>query len=434
MANVLTTAFAANPLTDAIIERYMDERVLSVASRKTVFWKLGRMVKLPEGESKTISFERFERLTAPRKALTEGVTPVGKKLVVNKVLAVAVQWGDFLTFTDVVVLTVRHEPIQRGLELLGLDAAMTVDREVQRTLIGGSSIYFPNGRADRTALLSTDFPNTKLFSKTLAALSRKGAPAYEGGRFCGVCDPENMQDIQNDGTFIPAAQYSNLTALQEAEVGIWKRVRWMESNNIPVLVRNTDCDPASLSVSALQNLETVALADGDYRIRLVGLDDQGFETDFSVASAAQTIAAGNDAVHFSTPAFPLGIVAFNVYANKDAGIYTLQLADAGESAAYSLNGDGLNPTSGTGIQYTTDGLVAGVIPPVDVNVHTMYVFGNEYFSCVELKGIQVLRTPPGPQKGDELDQRQSMGWKAFFCSKITNEDYGLRIECASDFD
>ena len=75
MANVLTSAFSDNPLTDAIIERYMYAKVLSVAMKETVFWKLGRKVQIPPGESKTISFQRFERLTPPLKPLTEGVDP-----------------------------------------------------------------------------------------------------------------------------------------------------------------------------------------------------------------------------------------------------------------------------------------------------------------------------------------------------------------------
>jgi len=103
------------------------------------------------------------------------------------------------------------------------------------------------------------------------------------------------------------------------------------------------------------------------------------------------------------------------------------------AGAYSLNLGG-TPSSGTGIAYTSTGIVAGPIPAAGVNVHQMYVFGNEYYSVCELKGIQILRTPPGPQKTDELDQRRSIGWKAFFKAVITNEKFGLRIECESDFD
>ena len=105
--------------------------------------------------------------------------------------------------------------------------------------------------------------------------------------------------------------------------------------------------------------------------------------------------------------------------------------DLDASTAYRLSGDGLGTN---GIAYTTTGVVAGTIPPVGVSVHTAYIFGNEYYSCVELKGIQVLRTPAGPQKGDELDQRRSIGWKAFFKAVITNENFGARIEFASDHD
>ena len=434
--NVLTTAFGANPLTNAIIERYMYEKVLSIAIKNTVFWKLGRMVAVPPGESKTISFQRFERFVAPRRPLTEGTTPVGKKMTVNKVLAVAEQWGDFVTLTDVVELTVRHQPMQRALELIGLDAAETVDREVQRVLIAGTNVFFPNGRASRDLLTSTDFPTTRLFRTVVASLRRGGAPAYEGSRFVGVCDPENSMDIQADSTFVPAAQYSNLTALQEAEVGIWMKVRWMESNNIPVLVLNTALNATSVSAASATGDE-VALSDDTYTIRLIGLNDglgsgkgSGFETDFSAESTPTSTTS--QVLHFTIPTMPSGVESANVYVKKGSGSFTLQAVDQ-PAGAYSLNTSG-TPSSGTGIAYSSTGIVAGPIPASGVNVHQMYVFGNEYYSVCELKGIQILRTPPGPQKTDELDQRRSIGWKAFFKAVITNEKFGARIECESDFD
>lgn len=429
--NVLTTAFGANPLTDAIIERYMYEKTLSIATKNLVFWKLGRMVAIPAGQSKTITFERFERLVAPKSPLSEGVTPTGKKMTVTKVPAIAEQWGDFVTLTDVVELTLRHQPVQRAIELIGLDAAETVDREVQRVLMAGTNDFFPNGKT-RATLTESDVVNTSLMRKVVASLRRGGAPAFEGNRFVGVCDPECSMDVQADGTFVPAAQYSNLKALQEAEVGIWGGVRWMESNNIPVVTSHvSDLDPTTMSTPVADNGST-GLAAGDYTIRLVGLNETyGFETDFGQAGATQTAAAG-DAVLFTVPTMPTGVSSVNVYVKKDTGSFTLQATDIA-AKAYSLNLGG-DQTSTTGIAYSSSGRVALEIPAASVNVHTMYIFGKEYYSVCELKGIQVLRTPPGPQKGDELDQRRSIGWKCFFKAVITNDLFGAHIECASNHD
>lgn len=426
---VLTSAFGDNPLTAAIVERYLHEKVLSVAMKDLVFWKLGRKVKMPENSGITISFERFERLVAPRRRLTEGVTPAGKKMRCVSVLAVLEQWGDFITFTDRSQYTVAHEPVQRGLELIGLDAAETVDRETQRTLRAGTNVFFPNDRTDRTQLQVGDFPTTKLLRKCTAFLQRSGAPAYEGGRFVGVADPENIEDIAADSTFVPAAQYSNLTALQDAEVGVWLKVRWMMSNNIPVLILDTDLDPTSVAVAAASGSET-ALVDGTYAIRLIGMNTAGFETNFSDASSG--VATTTDVLAFTVPTLPDGMEAVNIYASKDGGAFTLQAVDQ-PAGSYTLNAGGI-PSSGTGIEYTSDGETAEPIPPADVNVHSLYIMGNEYFSCVELKAIQILRTPSGPAKGDELDQRASIGWKLDQKCLITNQSYGLRIECESDYD
>jgi N4-gp56 family major capsid protein len=434
MANVLTTAFSTNPLTDAIIERYMHSKVLSIAMKSTVFWKLGRMVTVPKGESKTITFQRFERLPTPRKPLSEGVTPTGKKLTVSKVPIILEQWGDFVTLTDVVELTVRHEPVQRALELIGLDAAMTVDREVQRVLRAASNVFFPNGKTSRATLAATDVLTTPFLRKILANLKNGGAPAYEGNRYVGIIDPFLSADIQADSTFVPAAQYSNLSALQDAEVGVWQKIRWMESNNMPAITQDAAVNPSGSTALDTASAGETALADDDYDVRLAGLDSNGFEVSYSAADNSLATSS-TQVIKVVTPAFPDGIVGYNVYVNKAGGEFYLQAQDVGESTAVYINGGGTHLTTDDAndgsYEFTETSSVCEGKPAASVEVHYGWIFGNEYYSCTELSGIQVLKTPPGAQKGDELDQRRSLGWKAFFKAGITNQDFGCRFECCT---
>jgi N4-gp56 family major capsid protein len=437
MANVLTTAFAANPLTDAIIERFMYQKVLSIAMKSTVYWKLGRMVTIPRGESKTITFQRFERLVAPRRPLTEGVTPGGKKMRVTKVPAIAEQWGDFVTLTDVVELTVRHEPFQRALELIGLDAAMTVDREVQRVLKAGTNLFFPNKRTSRAQLVATDVLTTPLLRRIIANLKNGGAPAYEGNRYVGVVDPFESADIQADSTFVPAAQYSNLSALQDAEIGVWQNVRWMESNNMPILTQDSNANPSAVATDTASAGETnLPNAATGYDVALIGLDTNGFEVMWSATPVGPTVTS-SQVLKVTLPALPDGIFAFNVYVKNENSnnLFYLTAEDQAGSAVIYINGGGTHLTSDDAndgsFTFSESTLVMGTQPPAGINVHYGFIFGNEYYSCTELSGIQVLRTPAGPQKTDELDQRRSIGWKAFFKAVITNEAFGCRFECAS---
>lgn len=435
MANpILTSAFSDNPLTADIIERYMHERVLSIAMKETVFWGLGRMVKIPPGESKTITFQRYERMVPQRRPLVEGVAPLGRKIVVNKVPAIAEQWGNLCTLTDVAMLVVRSEPFQKALELIGLDAAMTVDREVQRVLIAGTNVFFPNDRADRTFLLTTDFPNTPLMRKILAKLKNNGAPAYEGRRYVGVCDPFNSGDVQADPTFVAAAQYSNLTALQEAEIGVWMKVRWQESNNMPTLA--SDAAVLATSTSPVADGGETALAADSYNTVLVGLDVNGFEVLWGGVDTE--VVAGTDVLVLTTPALPAGIEAFNVYVSKGAGSidYRLQGQDILGSTVVTVNGGGTHTSDSSTESFTFSAasLAMGLTPPAGVDVHQMYVFGNEYYACTELEGIQIFKSGAGPVKVvDPLDQLKQVGWKAFFKAVITNEQFGCRIECSSAF-
>lgn len=426
----LTTAFGANPLTDAIIERHMHDTVLNIAELNTVFWKLGRMVKMPKGESKTITFERFPRLVTPRNPLADdGSSGNGKAMTVEKVTCVLEQWGDFITLTDVAMLTVRHEPYQRAMELIGLDAAMTVDREVQRVLIAGTNVYFPNNRADRTLLQAGDTLSTPLIRKLVAKLQRNGAPTYSGGTWVGVVPPEVSADIQADPTFVPAAQYSNLQALQKAEIGLWLNIRWQLSNNIPILTRDQDADPTSVSDVATSGSD-VALTADDYTARLIGVDANGFEVMWSATDAGATVGAG-EVLEVVVPALPDGITDFNLYVQKGAGSFRLVTRGLAPGTYY-VNTSGTHATGDGSFPYDAAGQVSGLTPPANVQVHQAYVFGNEYYACTELSAIEVLKTPPGPViGGNELDRKRAIGWKWFGKSVITNETFGLRVECAS---
>jgi len=434
MAEVLTTAFSTNPLTDAIIERYMYAKVLPIAQKEAVFWKLGKQAMVPSGESRTITFQRFPRITQQMAPLTEGVAPDGTNLTVEKVQAILEQWGNRVTLTDVAMLTVRHEPFQRALELIGLDAAETVDREVQRVLQSGTNVFFPNGRATRDLLQATDYPDTLLLRKVVAEQRQAGMSAYEGRRYVGVCDPYNSQDIQSDQTFVPAAQYSNLAALHEAELGIWMGVRWIESNHMPVLVLNTNCNPTT-GLDDVEGTE-VTLAAGDYVARLVGRDSSGFETQYSEVGTTRTITAdatGKDILTVTTPAFPTGVVAFSLYVSVGGASYLLK-QDCAASSVYRVSSSGAASTAALTVTWSTAGDTAEPIPATGVSVHQMYIIGKDYYACTELKGIQILRTPPGPSVGNELDQKRSIGWKAFFKACILDQNGGARIECESDYD
>lgn len=68
-----------------------------------------------------------------------------------------------------------------------------------------------------------------------------------------------------------------------------------------------------------------------------------------------------------------------------------------------------------------------------IDVYTMLVFGQDAFGTVELSGhnLQTIYQPLGSAgTADPLKQQQTLGWKVIFGTKILQEAFMLRYECA----
>ena len=68
-----------------------------------------------------------------------------------------------------------------------------------------------------------------------------------------------------------------------------------------------------------------------------------------------------------------------------------------------------------------------------IDVYTMLVFGQDAFGIVELSGhnLQTIYKPLGSAgTSDPLNQQQTMGWKVTFGTKILQQAFMLRYECA----
>jgi N4-gp56 family major capsid protein len=68
-----------------------------------------------------------------------------------------------------------------------------------------------------------------------------------------------------------------------------------------------------------------------------------------------------------------------------------------------------------------------------IDVYSMLVFGQNAYGTVELSGhnLQTIFKPLGSAgTADALDQQQTMGWKVTFGTKILQQAFMLRYECA----
>ena len=217
-------------LVNDLAPLWLQDELLAIAEKLTVFQDIGDTPTMPEGEGVTYSAQRYERLPLPGSPLTEGITPDATPLVVNKVTAVLQQWGMVCSLSDVAMMTTKHPALQAAKDRLGNASAELQDREIQKTLMGGGVVIFPGGKLSRSTLASGDVPTTDFISSIVATLRQLGAPTFAGSMYAGVVDPYSEQDIAKDNTFVLSHQYAETKALMNAEIGRWRGIRWKRSN------------------------------------------------------------------------------------------------------------------------------------------------------------------------------------------------------------
>lgn len=412
----------SNFSSDAVT--FIAQKTLMIAKKNVVFQQLGDKAELPSNNSKTFQYTRYDRLALPLNSLTEGVTPTNTDMSISTVQAVAEQWGAYVNLSDVANLTVKHPVLVKAIDLMGYQAAETMDREIIQVLQAGTSVSYPGTITARSQLSSTttDVVTTDLIRKVLKGLRRRGAHEYEGQDFVGVLDPSVDMDVSKDSTFQTAASYSNIKVLQNGEIGKWMGVRWMRSNLIPTLTgvaAETYTTPASPAGT---------FAAANYRVLTAYYNaSTGFLE--KVSQNAAVAFAALDSLAGTTPADTgYKYKIFIGLAGGAAGDIMYQGVDA------TAGTDFINPSTAFSVLAPpTSGASFADVPATGKEVHFSWVFGKEAYSVIDLQKLQTFVTPNQASDSDPLAQRRKAGWKFMFKAVICNNDFMDRIESLSAF-
>jgi N4-gp56 family major capsid protein len=422
-------------LVNDLAPLWLQDELLAVAEKLTVFSDIGDKPTMPDGQGKNYSAQRYERLALPGAPLSEGITPDATPLVVNKVQAMLEQWGMVVSLTDVAELTTKHSALTAAKDRLGNASAELQDREIQKVLMGAGQVVFPGGKTSRSTLVAGDVPTTDFISSIVATLRQLGAPTFPGEMYAGVVDPYCEMDIAKDQTFVASHQYANTEALMNAEIGRWRGVRWKRSNLLPIVsVLATGAGGASATNQAAGTGETGFTAGSTVKV-VVALADPISGLDVRpIATATVTNAAAYTVVFTITAAAPEG--RYNVYVSAEGGtVPTYQTTVQKPVGAQYVGVVAKAVTSAaatTSVGYSATGAPAGADAPATGTVHTGYVFGKSAFAVPAIGSrVETTLTPATASDSDPLKQRRKAGFKFLTKTCILNTDFFRRFECQS---
>lgn len=393
----LNTQTTGQGSLSAEMKTYYSDYMIDNATPNLVHDQFAQKHPIPKNGGKTIEFRKYAPLKKALTALTEGVTPSGNSLSVSVLTATVKQYGDYITLSDMLMMTAIDNNLVQASKLLGNQAGETLDTITREVLNSGTNVQFANGQViSRHLLVGGDATPVKnhyltVDSVRLAVRNLKNKKAKKiNGSYVGIIHSDTSYDLTGDPKWEDWHKYAKPEELYEGEIGRIHGVRFIETTEAKIFaaadlsVANRNLTVASVAGKVFTISQTL---DADDQAKLVGRKIIVKDYLYTVVSAtANTIT-----------------VAENVLGTPTAS----EVIYPGEAGAKGRA------------------------------VYSTVILGADAYGTTEITGggLQMIVKQLGSAgTGDPLNQRATSGWKATKVAELLVDEYVLRLETASTFD
>ena len=185
---------------------------------------------LPEKMGDTIVFRRYARLETVPIPLVDGITPPGAPLSATDIKARVDFYGNFVTITNQVELTVEDRVLNESARLLAQNLAQTMDEVTRDVLASTSSVLqCANGvngntpseltKADIDSAVQTLLGNdSEMISEVVTGRDAFGTAPVRPA-FWAFLDTDLLDDLEAVSNFVHSANYPNQQTVLDSEWG-----------------------------------------------------------------------------------------------------------------------------------------------------------------------------------------------------------------------
>lgn len=398
--NTQTTGSA--DLSDEMKTFYSDY-LIDLTEPELVHDQFAQMRPIPQGGGRIIEFRKYDSLNKATTPITEGVTPNGNKLKVSAMSASVDQYGDYVTLSDVLLLTAIDNNLTEAAKLLSSQAGRTLDTVTREVLSGGTNVQYGSGQVTaRYKLVGGDasaannhYLTVLAVRKAVASLKRQNAKKINGF-YAGIAHPDVTFDLMDDENWKYPHQYVDTQNIYSNEIGEIAGVRFVESTEAKIF------HAADLTAGA-----------------------RSLTVRTTLSSAGKTLAV-KEAI---TSADAAALAGRRIVLNGTQ--YTIASAAAGTAGAAAI--------TATADVSVADGTADKVIYPGESgaagrDVYSTLILGENAYGVTSVNGggLEMIVKPLG-SGDDPLNQRATAGWKAIKTAVRLVEQYMVRIETASTF-
>jgi N4-gp56 family major capsid protein len=227
----------------AEINNFYNKVLLDRATPSLLHNRFAQVKDLPrKAGTNVIKFRRYGVLAAATTPLTEGVTPAGKQLSVTDLTATVLQYGDYITVTDIVDMQ-SYDPVLTGVaeDILGDQVGLTLDQLCRDIITAGTTVQYAStatSRAEIAAAMKLNRAEVKEMVRTLRGNNAKPvmrminpSTGYNttpvGKSFIGIISEDTLFDIEDAIGWTPVEKYPNKSNVMEDEVGSVANVRFL---------------------------------------------------------------------------------------------------------------------------------------------------------------------------------------------------------------
>ena len=380
--NITTQSGENEEIASVEMKTYYDTELIRNAQPLLVHDRFGQKRSIPKNGGKTIEFRKLNPFPKASTALTEGVTPDGKKLDWSKLSATVNQYGDYVTVSDMLDLTAIDNNILEATVILGDQAGRTLDTVTREVINAGTNVQYANGEVSGRHKVCADHIMTVATVKKAINTLKKGLAKKIDGDYIAIIHSNVAHDLMNDPEWQAVKDY-NPKDWYEGEIGRIFGCRFIETTEAKVFTAPDLCpDSRSLSIDSGSGKNIVV--NEDITEDLVG----------------RTVIING--VRYVVDAV-------------DVGSYKITLN-------YSL------------VVKEGDMVYPGEAGAEGIPVYSTLFIGADAYGITEVEGgglKTIIKQLGSAGSGDPLDQRATVGWKAVKTAAILSQPFMVRVETAS---
>ena len=213
------------------MKTYYSDYLIDMAEPELVHDQFGQKHPIPKNGGKIIEFRKYSPLPAipEDRVLTEGVTPDGQSLDVSTVESRVVQYGGYVTLSDMLLLTAIDNNLVQATALIGSQAGRVLDQVTREVINAGTNVQYAEGQVNSRAALTKEHKLTvDAVRRAVRALKNMNTPKLNGS-YWAIIHPDVAYDIMSDDKWVNVKSYSDPEGIYEGELGKIEGVRFVEA-------------------------------------------------------------------------------------------------------------------------------------------------------------------------------------------------------------